>query len=182
MLDSPSFFPKNATLSGNLISRYTLYKAFHMGADTLGVGMDLNRAITVQVANLTPNQSYKIATSDNGTTWTDLTGSGVTADTDGTVSFRTGHLGYFAVISGSIIQAPTCTIQADTVSPLTGQPVNLSWNSTQADSANLSPDTGTVNVNGSLRVNPSVPTAYTLTVTNTVGSGSCSVTVSPHNA
>ena len=77
---------------------------------------------------------------------------------------------------------PECTISANITAITAGQSVVLSWTSTNATSAFLSPPGQSVPVNGSFTVNPYVSTTYTLTVTNGQGqSANCVATVNVNN-
>lgn len=64
---------------------------------------------------------------------------------------------------------------------LEGESSTLSWNVTGADSVTISPDIGSVSLSGTLSVNPSNTTTYTLVATNSTGSvtSMALVTVNP---
>ena len=75
-----------------------------------------------------------------------------------------------------VYTVPTCNIYA-TSSSGSGQPVTLSWNSSNATSAFLTPGGG-VAVNGSQTVYPTTTTTYTLAVHGSYGTSSnCQTTV-----
>ena len=80
------------------------------------------------------------------------------------------------VANAQSFTVPTCSIYA-TASTGSGAPVTLSWNSTNATSAFLSPGGG-VAVNGSQVVYPTVTTGYTLAVHSAQGYiANCQTTV-----
>lgn len=62
------------TNDGTSVSTMNIEKMVKIGADTLGVGMELNRPITVSVP-ATANQQYRVITSEDGLNWS-LVGSG----------------------------------------------------------------------------------------------------------
>lgn len=62
------------THDGTSVSTMNVEKMVKIGADTLGVGMELNRPITVSVP-ATANQRYRVITSEDGLNWS-LVGSG----------------------------------------------------------------------------------------------------------
>ena len=78
---------------------------------------------------------------------------------------------------GPAIQIPTVSIYADSQSVQIGEPVTLSWNTTNATTAFIEPGTGSVAVNGSVSVTPKHTTTYTISVTGTDGSASDQVTI-----
>ena len=66
--------------------------------------------------------------------------------------------------------SPTCTWSS-------GDPITLSWTSKNTTSCSISPGVGTVDLNGSVIVNPTATTTYTLTATGSGGTINRSVTV-----
>src|SRR3989344_4347506 len=88
-----------------------------------------------------------------------------------------GIVAAFSTANAQGIPVPTCSMYA-TSSSGAGQPVTLSWNSTNATSAFLTPPGGGVAVNGSQIVYPTVTTIYTLAVHSSQGySANCQTTV-----
>lgn len=74
-------------------------------------------------------------------------------------------------------QAPTCGITYTSAYGGYGygtQAITLSWWSTNATSASISPSIGTVNTSGTRTVYPSGSTTYTLTVSGQGGTRTCS--------
>lgn len=77
-------------------------------------------------------------------------------------------------------QVPTCTISVSNsyYNSYSNNPVTLTWSSTKAFSASISPSVGTVNPNGSTTVYPTGGTTiYTLTVHGQGGSNTCQTQV-----
>ena len=75
---------------------------------------------------------------------------------------------------------PTCTISVSNsyYNSYNNNPVTLTWSSTNAYSAMISPNVGTVNPSGSTTVNPTGGTTiYTMTVHGQGGSGTCQTQV-----
>jgi len=77
--------------------------------------------------------------------------------------------------------SPRVTLSASPVSAQAGQPVTLTWSSTNATSINLEPSVGPVAARGFTKVTPSQSTTYTVTATGPGGSAQASaqVTITP---
>src|SRR5262250_879882 len=77
--------------------------------------------------------------------------------------------------------SPTVALSASPASAQAGQPVTLTWSSTNATSITLEPSVGRVAAQGSTTVKPSQSTTYTVTATGPGGSAhaSAQVTISP---
>ncbi|MHB1348851.1 MAG: carboxypeptidase regulatory-like domain-containing protein [Desulfobulbaceae bacterium] len=74
--------------------------------------------------------------------------------------------------------APTSTFTASpTCTWSSGDPITLSWTSKNTTSCSISPNVGTVDLNGSVIVNPTATTTYTLSATGSGGTINRSVTV-----
>jgi len=58
-----------------------------------------------------------------------------------------------------------------------GGSANLSWEVSNADSVNIEPVLGNVNLSGSANVSPGTTTTYTLTATNIVGTNTAEITI-----
>ena len=76
---------------------------------------------------------------------------------------------------------PNVTLTASSASVQVGQPVTLTWSSTNATSITLEPSFGNVATHGSTTVRPSQTTTYTITATGPGGSvhASAQVTIVP---
>jgi hypothetical protein len=77
--------------------------------------------------------------------------------------------------------SPSVALSASPASAQAGQPVTLTWSSTNATSITLTPSVGLVAAQGSTTVRPSQSTTYTLTATGPGGSAhaSAQVTIAP---
>src|SRR5215472_5309662 len=73
--------------------------------------------------------------------------------------------------------SPTVALSASPASAQAGQPVTLTWSSTNATSITLQPSLGRVAAQGSATVKPSQSTTYTVTATGTGGSAHASAQV-----
>jgi hypothetical protein len=73
--------------------------------------------------------------------------------------------------------APTVALSASPASAQAGQPVTLTWSSTNATSITLEPSVGVVATQGSTTVRPSQSTTYTVTATGPGGSAHASTQV-----
>ena len=77
--------------------------------------------------------------------------------------------------------SPSVALSASPASAQAGQPVTLTWSSTNATSITLEPSVGRVAAQGSTTVKPSQTTTYTVTATGPGGSAhaSAQVTITP---
>src|SRR5499433_1498841 len=77
--------------------------------------------------------------------------------------------------------SPTVALSASPASAQAGQPVTLTWSSTNATSVTLEPSVGRLTAQGSTTVKPSQSTTYTVTATGPGGSAhaSAQVTITP---
>lgn len=73
--------------------------------------------------------------------------------------------------------SPSVTLSASPASAQAGQPVTLTWSSTNATSITLEPSVGTVATQGSTKVTPAQSTTYTVTATGPGGSAHASAQV-----
>jgi peptidoglycan-associated lipoprotein len=72
---------------------------------------------------------------------------------------------------------PSATFSADHATINQGESVQLSWNTSDATTASISPGVGGVSLQGSTSVTPSVSTTYTLTASGAGGSAESSVRI-----
>lgn len=96
----PDFFLSSGALTstGIPLSGMNVEKIVKVGADTLGVQMNLNQDITIGVPGLTSTRPYTVLRSEDGMNWMPIgTGSAIS----GTLSFRTSTLSYFAFVSSA---------------------------------------------------------------------------------
>ncbi|MFA5260206.1 MAG: hypothetical protein WC450_03135, partial [Candidatus Omnitrophota bacterium] len=75
------------------------------------------------------------------------------------------------------ILQPTVMLEADPLHITAGDPAVLSWITTDADTCEIQPGVGSVEVNGSLTVYPVTDTTYTITATGAGGTATDSVTI-----
>ena len=81
-------------------------------------------------------------------------------------------------IDGGHAPPPTVTLSASPSSIDRGQSTTLTWSSTSAESAEITPDIGMVPTSGTRKVSPNVTTTYRITVTGADGqTATASVTV-----
>lgn len=141
-------------------------KIVKVGADVLGVGMELDRNVTLSFSGLAPSSEFRILRSEDGISWIDQSVSHVFSDSSGRISFPTSRFSYFAAVSVAPPPAPTCSVAATPASVTDGASVTLNWNSTDAVSAVLTPGNVSLSVSGSLSVVPqaSATTSYRIDV------------------
>ncbi len=77
----------------------------------------------------------------------------------------------------TVLQPPTVQIDAEPATIPAGDNVMLTWSSTQADTAVITPDIGVVGISGSIIVSPFETTAYTIVAGGPGGSSEAEVTV-----
>jgi len=77
----------------------------------------------------------------------------------------------------TVYQVPEVTISADPPVIISGESTTLSWTSNYADMVTIDNSIGVVDTDGSVVVSPTIPTTYTITVTNPGGETTASVTV-----
>jgi hypothetical protein len=162
------------TNDGTSISTMSIEKMVKIGADTLGVGMELNRPITVSVP-VTANKQYRVITSEDGLNWS-LVGSGskLSSGAEGKLAFRTQRFSYFGLVVAPPAILPSCSISASASQVTNGSSVTLTWSSQNALQASLD-GVGNQSIQGTQYIVPpnSTNTLYTLTV---VGEDSISST------
>jgi hypothetical protein len=71
-------------------------KIIKLGADTLGVQMNLNQPVTLNISGMLSNTPYSILRSEDGINWTSL-GTGTV--NNGILRFPTNTFSYFALVS-----------------------------------------------------------------------------------
>lgn len=72
---------------------------------------------------------------------------------------------------------PTCTFSASPTSITSGASATLTWNTTEATSASITPTVGSIALSGSTSVSPLADTTYQLSASGIGGSVSCSTSV-----
>jgi len=77
---------------------------------------------------------------------------------------------------------PEVTFTADPATIYVGQSSTLSWTSTNADTCAIEPGIGSVDLNGSTTVSPTVTTTYSITATGLGGTATASTTVTIANS
>lgn len=154
-------------------------KIVKIGADTLGVGMELDRNVVVSFSDMAPSSEFRILRSEDGINWVDQSNSTTFSNASGRLAFATDKFSYFAAVSVVPPPVPTCTVSATPASVTDGNSVTLAWTASDASSATLVPGNVSLGLSGSLSVIPSASavTRYVVNVAGAGGSGSCSVSV-----
>jgi len=86
-------------------------KIIKVGADTLGVQMNLNQSVNINISGMTANTPYTILRSEDGITWSSIGTGGVS---NGIVTFPTNTFSYFALVSATPV---TPTVVPPIVTP-----------------------------------------------------------------
>lgn len=71
-------------------------KIIKVGADTLGIQMNLNKSVILNISGITSNIPYTILRSENGINWTSI---GIGTVNNGILRFSTNTFSYFALVS-----------------------------------------------------------------------------------
>ncbi len=114
-------------------------KIVKVGADTLGVGMELDRSVILSFTGVAPSSEFRILRSEDGIRWIDQSASNVFSDANGRLAFATDSFSYFAAVAIAPPPLPTCSVSATPASVTNGSTVTLSWTSSDASSATLVP-------------------------------------------
>ncbi|HWR15569.1 MAG TPA: putative Ig domain-containing protein [Terriglobales bacterium] len=148
--------------------------------------------ITASPTSITPGQSATLSwTSTNATSASIDQGVGTVATSGTKTVSPTATATYTITVTGSagtatakvivsvgaVSTAPTVQITASPTSITQGQSSTLSWSSTNATSATINQNIGTVATSGTKTVTPTATTTYTITVTGAGGSTTASTTV-----
>ncbi|MDD5213258.1 MAG: DUF1800 family protein [Candidatus Gracilibacteria bacterium] len=105
ILDKNIIFSSGATTnSGEKLRDLTVDKLIKIGADTIGVGLKLDRNINVEVSGLKTSTNYRVVSSEDLQNWTYMTG--ITSDSTGKANFSTNHFTYFALIDTTPVVVP----------------------------------------------------------------------------
>ncbi|MDD2907278.1 MAG: DUF1800 family protein [Candidatus Gracilibacteria bacterium] len=100
------FLAKNSNYNGELLSKYTIDKIIKVGADQLGVGMKLNKNVTIKIPNLDVSKNYTVLSSEDGINWIRENNSRISKN-GGNLDLIVNHFTYFALVetdsSGNII-------------------------------------------------------------------------------
>jgi hypothetical protein len=117
------------------------------------------------IGSVAVDGSRSVSPSSSRTYVLTVSGSGGTADCSAPITVREEE------------KTPTCSMYASPTSIDEGDGSTLSWSSTNADSASLSQGIGSIGVNGSYTVYPSMTRTYILTVSGYGKTDTCSATV-----
>lgn len=142
-------------------------KIVKVGADTLGVGMELDRSVVLSFAGVAPSSEFRILRSEDGINWVNQSVSNVFSDANGRLAFLTDSFSYFAAVSIAPPPVPTCSVSASPTSVTNGASTTITWSSSNASSATLVPGNVSLSLSGTLSVMPSASatTQYVVTVT-----------------
>lgn len=180
-VDPSRFLSDRAVTSsgGTTLRSMNVAKIVKIGADTLGVGMELDRSVVVSFSGMAPSSEFRILRSEDGINWVDQSNSTTFSNASGRLAFATDKFSYFAAVSVVPPPVPTCTVSATPATVTDGNSVTLSWTTSDASSATLVPGNVSLGLSGSLSVIPpaSAVTRYVVNVNGAGGSGSCSVSV-----
>ena len=98
-----------------------------------------------------------------------------------TVELASSPGSYLTIEVTEEIDPPTVSLSAAPEIILLGESATLTWSSTTADTCEIEPDVGAVDVNGSVQISPTETTTYTITATGLGGTTTASVTITVNN-
>lgn len=100
-----NFFLSSGSLTdtGVLLSGLNIEKIIKVGADTLGVRLNLNQNVTLGVSGMASSLPYTILRSEDGMVWSSIgTGTAI----GGTLQFPTNTFSYFALVPATPVIIP----------------------------------------------------------------------------
>lgn len=171
---------KAMAMSGSTALRsMNVAKIVKVGADTLGVGMELDQSVVLSFTGVAPSSEFRILRSEDGISWIDQSGSTIFSNASGRLAFATDKFSFFAAVSVVPPSAPTCSVTAAPTSVTNGNSVVLNWNSTDSSSAVLTPGNSSIALTGSLSLvpPPNAVTTYRVDVSGAGGTAFCSIFV-----
>lgn len=91
------FFLSSGSLTntGVPLSSLNIERIIKVGADTIGVQMNLNQPVTLSISGVTSTLPYSVLRSEDGLLWTSI---GTGAVTEGVLRFPTSSFSYFALV------------------------------------------------------------------------------------
>ncbi len=144
--------------------------------------MKLNQNVQLAFTNIMNSGSYRVITSDDGMSWSDVEFPGKTyqKDANNSISFPTNHFSYFALLSDlAVVPLPNCSMSISPATITNGSSANLSWTLTNSLTGLLMPENTLLGVSGIQSVVPPISstTRYTIMTSNTSGTATCSAQV-----
>ncbi len=183
-IDKDLFIPIDAVIvSDNTSIRIqNITHLFRIWADLRWVWMNLNQNVWIEFTWLPVGTEYRAISSQDGISWNDIESSGslYTSSSTGSIFISTNHFSYFTLLSTlNSITPPTCTLTASPTNIINGSGTLLTWSMMNSLTWTLNPGNLVLGSSWSLRITPpiNVTTPYTLVVTNSAGTNSCSVSV-----
>lgn len=99
-----NFLARGATIVGSgILTADRIARMIKIGADVLGVGMRLNKSVSIEVGGLTASTRYDLVSSEDGIAWTRHGSGSITADLSGKARFDTDHFTYFAFVTPVVV-------------------------------------------------------------------------------
>jgi uncharacterized protein (DUF1501 family)/uncharacterized protein (DUF1800 family) len=90
------FISEDSKLWTKKLKNFRIDKLIKVGADTLWVGMNLNKPVQINIPWISASKNYVILFSEDGNTWEILANANITK-ASGWLTFSTDHFTYFAV-------------------------------------------------------------------------------------
>ncbi|NDK07809.1 DUF1800 family protein [Candidatus Gracilibacteria bacterium] len=100
-INKNEFFSEESVFNGQKLKNLNVEKLLKVGADTLGVGMQLNQDVKIEIPVSNTTGTYKIVTSEDGLNWTELARKNETVLSGSTLGFYTNKFSYFALVEGT---------------------------------------------------------------------------------
>ncbi|MFW6324170.1 MAG: DUF6531 domain-containing protein, partial [Desulfovibrionales bacterium] len=184
----------STTVTPTSTTTYTITATNPVGTvtdqETLTVLESPAASLSVEPVSIPENTSAELTwrtenaesvTIDNGIGSVDSSGT-LTVSPSGTTTYTLTAEGPGGTATDSalltiVAPQPTVHLSADKSSILEGEPVSLTWESENAERAEITPGIGSVPVNGSIEISPSVTTHYTISVTGPGGTAESSIPI-----
>lgn len=183
-INRDTFWPTNALLTSEnqLIPVANIAQVNKIGPDVIGMGMKLNQKLTLSFTNLSWSGKYRVISSQDGITWSDVEGTGqmYQPDFQGKISFQTDHFSYFALLADApVTTPPTCSMNISPSSVQNGTNAIVTWSLTNSLTGLLIPGNTPIGVSGNLTITPpsNATTQYSISTANVAGTGSCTASV-----
>lgn len=129
IIDKNEFLSDISTFSGEKLKNLNIENILKVWADTLWVGMNINRDVKISLPVKNGTGTYKVLTSENGMSWNEIQKKESITLSWNTLSFSTNHFSYFALYetTQSVIIPPVVVVPPVIVTPPIVTPPSSSW-------------------------------------------------------
>lgn len=107
-INKKHFLRKNAQFNGLEFSKMNIDSLVKVGAWNIGVGMKLNKKVTLDIPTTLVWKTFTVLSSEDGLVWTAIPASDLTQEA-GKIKVKTDHFSYFIVVESDSSGAPKDT-------------------------------------------------------------------------